>query len=94
MLVYDPYAPILDFIYLVCGVLMIVAASYAIKKVRQGSKNKFAYVLLGFTFLLGISYIGEAFYHAFRIKGTVYWDQYGYFTTVYTDNDYAYLTFH
>jgi hypothetical protein len=67
MLVYDPYAPILDFIYLVCGVLMIVAASYAIKKVRQGSKNKFAYVLLGFTFLLAITYIGLVFEDAFKI---------------------------
>ncbi len=62
MLVYDPYFPFLALIYLINGVLMIVAASYAIKKVREGSKNKFAYVLLGFTFLLGISYIGAAFY--------------------------------
>jgi hypothetical protein len=56
---------------------MIVAASYAIKKVWEGSKNKFAYVLLAFTFLLGISYVGKAFYYAFRIKGTVYLDWYG-----------------
>ncbi len=44
---------------------MIVAAYYAIKKVREGSKNKFAYVLLGFTFLLGISYLGSALADAF-----------------------------
>jgi hypothetical protein len=82
MLVYDPNYPFWDFFYLINGVLMIVAASYAIKKVWEGSKNKFAYVLLAFTFLLGISYIGEAFYYAFNIKGTVYWDRYGYFKTV------------
>jgi hypothetical protein len=68
MLVYHPYDLIVDLIILICGVLMIVAASYAIKKVREGSMNKFAYVLLGFTFLLGISYVGYAFTDAFRIK--------------------------
>ncbi len=77
MLVYSPYFPILDLVYVICGVLMIVAASYAIKKVREGSKNKFAYVLLGFTFLLGISYVGGAFTEAFRIKGVVYSDYWG-----------------
>ncbi len=64
MLVFFHYN-IKELFYLICGVLMIVAASYAIKKVREGSKNKFAYVLLGFTFLIGISYVGKAFYYAF-----------------------------
>ncbi len=82
MLVYDPIYPFLALIYLIDGVLMIVAASYAIKKVWEGSKNNFAYVLLGFTFLLGISYIGEAFYYAFRIKGTVYFWFLGEYRTV------------
>ena len=77
MLVYYPSFPFLALIYLINGVLMIVAASYAIKKVREGSKNKFAYVLLAFTFLLAISYVGKAFAYAFNIKGTVYLDWYG-----------------
>ncbi len=66
MLVYHPFNPILDLVYVISGVLMIVAAFYATKKVREGSKNKFAYVLLGFTLLLGISYVGYAFTDAFR----------------------------
>jgi hypothetical protein len=58
MLIYHPVWPVLDLIYIICGVLMMIAASYAIKKVREGSKNMFAFVLLGFTVLLGISYVG------------------------------------
>jgi heme/copper-type cytochrome/quinol oxidase subunit 3 len=37
---------------------MIIAASFAIKKVREGAKNMFAYVLLSLTVLLGIAYVG------------------------------------
>ncbi len=45
---------------------MIIPACFALKKVREGSKNTFAYVLLGFTILLGIAYVGEAFTDAYR----------------------------
>ena len=91
MLYYDPYYPTLVLFFLICGVLMIVAASYAIKKVWEGSKNKFAYVLLAFTFLLGISYSGLAFAYAFEIKGT-YYDDFGRkYKTVYVENYYAYI---
>ena len=55
---YHPYFPIVDYIELTCGVLMITSAFYAIKKVSEGSKNMFAYSLLSFTVLLGISYAG------------------------------------
>jgi hypothetical protein len=75
MLVYYPLYPILDLTFLIFGAIMIVAASYAVKKVREGSKNKFAYVLLGFTLLLAITYIGYAFTEAFKIKVFSY-DQY------------------
>jgi len=57
-MVYHPLLPIEDLSELICGVLMITAASYAIKKVTEGSKNMFAYALLSFTVLLGIAYVG------------------------------------
>ncbi len=86
-MIFYPISPIYDLVYLVCGVLMIVAASYAIKKVREGSKNKFAYVLLGFTFLLGISYVGEAFTETFLPTNVPFLYNLG------IPNLYAYLTF-
>ena len=52
------YSPVLDCIRLTCGVLMIIPAFNAVKKVSEGSKNMFAYALLSFTVLLGISYVG------------------------------------
>jgi hypothetical protein len=57
-MVYHPFYPITDLIQLISGVLMIISACYAAKKVREGSKIIFAYVLLGFTVLLGIAYVG------------------------------------
>ncbi len=45
---------------------MIISASFAVKKVTEGSKNMFAYVLLSFTVLLGIAYVGKALSEAFR----------------------------
>ncbi len=50
--------PIVDLIELICGALMITSASFAVKKVSEGSKNMFAYVLLSFTVLLGIANVG------------------------------------
>ena len=45
---------------------MIIAASFTIWKISIGSKNVFAYVLMYFTVLLGIVYIGLALSDAFR----------------------------
>jgi hypothetical protein len=58
MVVYFPFSPIRDLIRLICGVLMIITACFALKKVSEGSKNRFAFILLGFTVLLGIAYVG------------------------------------
>ncbi len=57
-MVYYPVEPVWDLFQLICGALMIIPASFAIKKVREGSKNQFAYVLLSFTVLLGTAYVG------------------------------------
>ena len=57
-MVYHPFNPILDYIRLTCGVLMIIPAFYAVKKVSEGSKNMFANALLSFTVLLGIANVG------------------------------------
>ena len=57
-MVFHPFFPLKNLCELICGVLMIKAASYAVNVVRDGSKNKFAYALFSFTFLLGTSYVG------------------------------------
>ncbi len=57
-MVFHPFFPLKNLCELICGVLMIKAASYAVNLVRDGSKNKFAYALFSFTYLLGTSYVG------------------------------------
>jgi hypothetical protein len=66
IMVYHPFEPLLDLFQLICGFLMITSACFAVKKVSEGSKNMFAYVLLNFTVLLGISYVGSAFCESFK----------------------------
>jgi hypothetical protein len=55
---------------------MIISAIIVILKVRGGSKNVFAYVLMSFNALLGISYMGNSFDEAYRrlvvVNGTTY----------------------
>jgi hypothetical protein len=87
-MVYHPFYPIEDLCKLICGVLMIISASFAVKKVSEGSKNLFAYTLLSFTFLLGIAYVGEPFSEAFRHEVALP-DR-----THYFENEYAYKTFY
>ena len=57
-MVFDPYYKYLDLSRLVSGIIMIIAASLTIKKIGEGSSNVFAYVLMCFTMLLGIAYVG------------------------------------
>ena len=47
---------------------MIISAVIVIMKVSQGSKNKFAYVLLSLTVVMGVSKIGFAFIEAYRMQ--------------------------
>ena len=54
-----------DLSCLISGIIMIVAASFSIKKISEGSKNVFAYVLMCFTVLLGLAYIAEVVNDAF-----------------------------
>ena len=65
---------------------MILSATFAIKKVAEGSKNVFAFVLLSFTVLLGIAYVGKAFTEAFR-KEVVLPNR-----TIHHVNEYAFQT--
>ncbi len=87
-MVFHPSYPIRDLFLLICGVLMIIPACFALKKVHEGSKNQFAYVLLSFTILLGIAYVGEAFTDAYT-KKVLLLDG-----TNYLPNLYAYETFY
>jgi hypothetical protein len=82
-MVYAPLIPVLDLSKLVCGLVMIIAATFSLIKIRYGSKNVFAYVLMWFTELLGFAFIGQASTEAFRNPVTGYANQYAYRTPYY-----------
>ena len=65
-MIYSPIYPKMCLTQLISGSVMIVAAAAVIWKVHNGSRNLFAYVLMFFTTLLGIAYIGLSFCKAFR----------------------------
>jgi len=46
--------PIYDWSRLSVGIILVIAATFAIIKITYGSKNKFAYLILSFTELYGI----------------------------------------
>jgi hypothetical protein len=69
---------------------MIISASFAVKKVSEVSKNMFAFVLLSFTMLLGIAYVGKALSEAFRHE-VVLPDRPHYFTNYYASETFNYL---
>jgi hypothetical protein len=58
--------PIYDWCRLSVGILLIIAATFAIIKVTFGSRNKFAYLIMSFTELYGIYYMGLALTEAYR----------------------------
>lgn len=58
--------PIYDWCRLSVGILLIIAATFAIIKVTLGSRNKFAYLIMSFTELYGIYYMGLALTEAYR----------------------------
>ena len=58
--------PIYDWSRLSVGIILIIAATLAIIKITFGSKNKFAYLILSFTELYGIYYMGLALTEAYR----------------------------
>ena len=51
---------------LISGTCMIIFAAVTVVKISHGSKNTFAYILVLFTALLGIAYLGFMFSEAFR----------------------------
>ena len=57
-MVIHPFFPAIYLSKLICGTVIIISATVAIKKIHGGSKNKFAYVLMSLAALLGIAYEG------------------------------------
>ena len=57
-MVFHPFFPVVDLSQVICGTVIIISASVAIKKIYDGSKNQFAYVLISLAALLGIAYEG------------------------------------
>lgn len=70
-LIIAPWAPINDLSNLVSGTVMILVGVTVFIKVYRGSKNTFAYTLLAFTIVMGISKIGFAFTDTFRSEVTM-----------------------
>ena len=58
--------PIFIWYNLGIGILIVISASVAIIKITYGSKNKFAYAILCFTELYGITYVGLALIYIFK----------------------------
>ena len=56
--VYHPFNSSLDLSELIAGTVMIIGATVAICRIYSKSKNPFAYTLMGFTLMLGVSQIG------------------------------------
>ncbi len=77
---------------LISGSVMIVAAAAVIWKVHNGSRNLFAYVLMFFTTLLGIAYIGLSSSKAFR-REVVLPNETKYFVNYYVNNLFDYARF-
>lgn len=71
---------------------MIISGTFAVKKVSEGSKNQFAFVLLLFTILFGIAYVGFAFSNTFRKKIVLSEKSY-YFYNFYAFQTFFYLQY-
>lgn len=67
-MVFKPSFRIKDLTDVVCGSVMLISATVVIKKIRDGSKNTFAYVLMSLTVLIGSAYVGYAIDDAFRYE--------------------------
>jgi hypothetical protein len=52
--------PVQQYSCLICGLIMIVLAVVVVLKIYKRSNNEFAYILLSYTVLLGVAYIGLA----------------------------------
>jgi hypothetical protein len=50
---------------LCAGVIMMFSATYVLKKIFKGSKSKFAYELMAFTFLDGAQFFAIFFIYSF-----------------------------
>jgi hypothetical protein len=60
------FYPAENYTELASGVFMMSASAYVIYKVNKGSKSKFAYVLMAFTFLDGAQNFAYFFISLFR----------------------------
>jgi hypothetical protein len=54
---WKPNAPIANYLTIFCGLVILVEAAYVIHTVSKGSKSFFAYTLMLFTVLLGVSFM-------------------------------------
>lgn len=55
--VYHPTLPRVDYAYLICGVISLIASSVTIVKVHYGSKLQFPYVLMTLSIINSLMFI-------------------------------------
>jgi hypothetical protein len=58
--------PVLTYTELAVGLIVMIASSYVIYKIYQGSKSTFAYALMGFALLEGGVNFSDYFIFIFR----------------------------
>ena len=92
-MVFKPIYPNMCLTQLISGSVMIIAAAAVIWKVRNGSRNLFAYVLMFFTTLLGIAYIGLSASKAFRREVVLPDGTTKFFINYYVNNIFDYARF-
>lgn len=83
-MVFKPQYPIKDLSDVICGTFMIISATFVLQKIVRGSKNKFSYVLMSLTVLLGTAYVGYAIDDSIRREAIL-----SNGASVYLSNEYA-----
>lgn len=65
-MVYKPTNTLWCYSQIICGTTMIIISSVVMWKLRASSNNKFAYVLMLFTAMLGVANLGMGLTKTFR----------------------------
>jgi hypothetical protein len=67
--IWRPDSPVLVYIQLCVGLLLILVGAYVIYRVHRGSQSRFVYTLMLFTILDGVAQIGQAVSYSLILIG-------------------------
>lgn len=76
----------MTYTYMVAGLISMSVSTYVLRKICNGSKSKFAYALMAFTFIMGATNLSLFFISKFRFSYIVAGQ------TRYSENFYAFQT--